>query len=195
MKYQHYIIIPAGLFIAVFFSGCSLLGGLTQIGCGFVEDSAHCYQASAIQSSNAETCDKIKQPEQFKEVGSNPPKDKCYYNVAGNTGEAQVCTRIQGGLFSYEKDDCVSDVAVETEDYSDCGLSSMVNECVQPVVDKQQQRVEDLLAATNDGETATPEQIQQLQADMNKMSQAYEMMTNIQKTEFDMNMATVRNLK
>lgn len=195
MKYQRFIILPACLGLAVFFSGCSLLGGLTEIGCGFIEDSAHCYQAAAIQSSSADTCDKIKQPEQFKDAGSNPPQDKCYYNIAGNTGEAEVCTKIQGGLFSYEKDDCVSDVAVKTEDYSDCSISSAVNECLQPVIDKQQQRVEDTLAATNNGATATPQQIQQVQADMDKLAKVFESMSSIQQAEFNMNMTVVRNLR
>jgi len=30
-------------------------------------------------------CAKVKQPADFKSVGSNPPKDKCYLMVAENT--------------------------------------------------------------------------------------------------------------
>ena len=42
--------------------------------------------------------------------------------VAENTGDVDACKNIKGGQMSYSKDECILDVAVSTENPSDCNL-------------------------------------------------------------------------
>ena len=76
-------IIPILIFSTLFLSGCSLLTELGGLMCTLMPDSDHCYQFTAIQSGSPAACENIKGTK-FKESGSNPPRDKCYLQIAIN---------------------------------------------------------------------------------------------------------------
>ena len=59
-------------------SWCDLFGSDP---CKWDPDSKHCYQAEAVNAWDPSICAKIDGKE-FKQYGSNPPKDKCYMMVA-----------------------------------------------------------------------------------------------------------------
>jgi hypothetical protein len=101
-------------------SGCNLIGGFEGIACLFIPDSAHCYQGAAVDNGDPGDCEKVVQPEKFKDLGSNPPKDKCYLMVAQNTGDLDACDKIAGGPMSYTKEECFLTVSVENENPSGC---------------------------------------------------------------------------
>lgn len=89
----------------LFLTGC--LGELIGATCEYLDDQDHCYQSAAVQNGNPEDCEKVK-GEGFS--GSNPPKDKCYLQIAENTADAEVCDQIEGGIMSYTKEGCVEGV-------------------------------------------------------------------------------------
>ncbi|MDD3861605.1 MAG: hypothetical protein PHP74_01820 [Candidatus Gracilibacteria bacterium] len=99
--------------------GC--LGELIAITCDFIPDSDHCYQSAAVQSADPTGCDKIS-GEGFE--GSNPPRDKCYMQIAANTGDLDICKRMQGGFMSYTPEECFYETAVNNENPSGCNLLS-----------------------------------------------------------------------
>ena len=127
--------IPAGTIAMValaiampfFLSGCSLIGGSEEMGCELAPDPAHCYQDAAVSQGDADICDKVVQPEKFKDMGSNPPQDKCYLMVAENTGSLDACEKIKGGLMSYSKDDCILEISLSTENPDGCQMLSGEN--------------------------------------------------------------------
>jgi prefoldin subunit 5 len=90
--------------------------------CASDPESHHCYQNLAVERADPSLCAKISAPEGFDK--SNPPKDKCYLMVAQSTGDATVCNNIIGGEFSYEKSNCIVDVAVAQKDFSACDMLS-----------------------------------------------------------------------
>ena len=102
-------------------------------------DSDHCFQFTAVQSGDPESCDKIKWTK-FKDTGSNPPQDKCYLQVAVNKWDFDTCNKIKGWPLSYTKDGCIGDVgnkilgdAVEKDDIGWClalkKIPSKYSEC------------------------------------------------------------------
>jgi len=113
----------AVLLLVVSFLTTGCLSKLEDIACMLLPDSDHCYQSSAMQSGNADDCERIK-GEKFKDTGSNPPRDKCYLNIAENTGDLEVCKRIKGGLMSYTKEECYLNVAVKFENPAGCKMLS-----------------------------------------------------------------------
>lgn len=96
--------------------GCGL-SDLISVSCGFMDDSDHCYQSAAVQGSEPDECAKIK-GEGFS--GSNPPRDKCYLQIAENTGDYNVCKKIEGGIMSYSEDECVTSIATKNSDPDGC---------------------------------------------------------------------------
>lgn len=96
-------------------TGC--LGDLIGIACDFVPDGDHCYQAAAVQSADPYGCEKV-EGEGFK--GSNPPRDKCYLQIAENTGDYSACDYIKGGLMSYTKEQCILGAAIAHDDPVGC---------------------------------------------------------------------------
>ncbi len=114
MKKKHalFLVVPAASLIL---TGC--LDDILGFGCGFSSDSDHCYQSAAVQGSDTDECAKIK-GEGFK--GSNPPRDKCYLQIAENTGDYSACDKIQGGLMSYTKEQCIMGAAVSHDDPAGC---------------------------------------------------------------------------
>lgn len=97
-------------------AGCGL-GEIIEISCSLMDDSDHCYQAAAVQSANPDDCAKVT-GEGFS--GSNPPRDKCYLQIAENTGNYDACDRIEGGFMSYSREECIRNAAVKHEDPEAC---------------------------------------------------------------------------
>ena len=109
------------LAMPILFSGC--LAGINKWACSFFDDPDHCMQNMAIQSANPDDCAHIK-GEDFASSGSNPPRDKCYKTIAENTGDASICDEIEGGMYSYTKEECIASTAVKNDDPGACmGLS------------------------------------------------------------------------
>lgn len=92
----------------VLLSGC--LGDLIEWSCLFSEDEEHCYQAAAVQNAEPDDCEKVV-TERFEH--SNPPRDKCYLQIAENTGDPTVCDEIVGGPASYTREGCLNAVLSE----------------------------------------------------------------------------------
>ena len=100
-------------------SGCSLIGWLEGDTCDINTDP-HCNQGAAVDQGDDSDCAKVKQPADLKSVGSNPPKDKCYLMVAENTDNFDACDKIQGGMYSYTREECILDTATANEDPIGC---------------------------------------------------------------------------
>jgi|GEM_PF-681485 len=118
VRHAHPLFVLFVISLLLFLPGC--LGELMELSCLFIPDSAHCYQGAATQQGDAEKCEKIEAPAEFKSSGSNPPRDKCYLMIAQNTGDYSACSRIQGGAYSYTKEECVAGVAVSKVDPKGC---------------------------------------------------------------------------
>jgi hypothetical protein len=103
------------LVLPISLSGC--LGGMAGLTCYLLPDSDHCFQAAAMQENDPEGCKKIKGKD-FE--GSNPPRDKCYLKIAKNTGDLSVCDSIEGGMFSYTKEECYLETSIEHVNPSGC---------------------------------------------------------------------------
>jgi hypothetical protein len=99
-------------------AGCGL-GDLMAFTCQFMSNGDHCYQNAAVQDADPYGCEKVSGKD-FKDTGSNPPRDKCYLQIAENTNDYNVCKNIKGGLMSYTQEECVTDIAVNTEDPAGC---------------------------------------------------------------------------
>ncbi|MBS3176737.1 hypothetical protein J4457_05895 [Candidatus Woesearchaeota archaeon] len=106
--------------IAVLLTLPGCLGDLLEFSCIFIPDSSHCYQSAAVQDSDPYGCEKVTPPKEFASSGSNPPRDKCYLQIAQNTGDYDVCSNIKGGIGSYTKEECVGGIAVKNEDPEGC---------------------------------------------------------------------------
>lgn len=89
--------------------------------CANDPDSKHCYQDEALNASDPAICKKIK-GEEFKQYGSNPPRDKCYMMVAAKLGDYSICNKIKWGEMSYTKTDCIFEVINEQWDPKWCDL-------------------------------------------------------------------------
>ena len=75
---------------ALLLAGC--LGDVMEVFCETGPDSDHCYQAAAVQEAEPDGCAKGA-GEGFS--GSNPPKDKCFLQIAENTGGVRTDHRGQ----------------------------------------------------------------------------------------------------
>ncbi|MFA4930305.1 MAG: hypothetical protein WC570_00345 [Patescibacteria group bacterium] len=93
------------LLMLVFLPGC--VGRAFSILCPYLFDNAgHCFQRAAVFDNDPDLCAEIAQPPEWKDAGSNPPKDKCYLMIAEKTGDSAPCEYIEGGLGSYTKEEC-----------------------------------------------------------------------------------------
>ena len=99
--------------------GCNLIGGGEDLSC-LMSSDPHCYQNVAVSEGDADVCAKVKQPEQFKDMGSNPPQDKCYLMEAQNTGDLSACDKIKGGPMSYTREECILEASEANQDASGC---------------------------------------------------------------------------
>lgn len=103
-------------------TGC--LGDLLDWGCEFTDDQGHCFQASAVQDSEPERCEKV--TSDF--TSSNPPQDKCYLQIAENSGDPLVCDNIKGGPASYTQEECIAGV-MRHGSPEECKTSEDENAC------------------------------------------------------------------
>jgi hypothetical protein len=107
------------LILPFFLTGC--VGNINEWACSFFDNPDHCLQNAAIQDGNSDGCSKIK-GEDFEDSGSNPPRDKCYLKIAENTGDLSVCDKIEGGMFSYTKEECILSTSVKFKNPSGCAM-------------------------------------------------------------------------
>lgn len=121
MKHWKSTIVLWFLLLSSFFlSGCdSILWFIWQKVCDLAPDTDHCFQWSAVQAGSPEWCDKIKWTK-FKDVWSNPPRDKCYMTIAMNKWDYSVCNRIKWWMMSYTKEECISQTAIKKDDPTGC---------------------------------------------------------------------------
>lgn len=177
------ILVPIFILSVLLLAGCSLLGDLASFGCSFSDDSTHCYQGAAIQKGDPNACEKVKQPDEFKSAGSNPPKDKCFMLIAENKEEPEVCKRIQGGMYSYTKEECAQPIIDDVQ--------TNINNYFMEKADKLQKGVAENLSKSD----FSDKEVADLQAQMAKLQRAQEMMSNLQKSMHDQQMAVVANIK
>ena len=97
-------------------SWCDLFGSDP---CKWDPDSKHCYQAEAVNAWDPSICAKIDGKE-FKQYGSNPPKDKCYMMVAAELWNYDICNKIKWWMMSYTKEDCIMEVINKNDDPGWC---------------------------------------------------------------------------
>lgn len=108
------------LFVA-FVATFPLLAWCRDDPCADDPDSKHCYQNEAVEAGDPSMCNKISGKE-FKQYGSNPPRDKCYMMVAAKIGDYSICNKIKWGEMSYTKADCIFEVINEQSDPKWCDL-------------------------------------------------------------------------
>ncbi|PIY93516.1 MAG: hypothetical protein COY69_01240 [Candidatus Magasanikbacteria bacterium CG_4_10_14_0_8_um_filter_32_14] len=101
----------------LFLTGC--VSNINEWACSFFDNPDHCLQNAAIQDANSGTCEKI-EGINFKSAGSNPPQDKCYLRIAENTGDLDACNKIEGGPYSYTKEECILNTATKFKNPSGC---------------------------------------------------------------------------
>ncbi|EKD25169.1 MAG: hypothetical protein ACD_80C00111G0006 [uncultured bacterium (gcode 4)] len=89
--------------------------------CADDPDSRHCYQKEAVDNNDPSQCKNIDWSD-FKQYGSNPPKDKCYMMVAASNGDYWLCNKIKWGEMSYSKADCIFEVISAQDDPKGCDL-------------------------------------------------------------------------
>lgn len=120
------------LILPFLLTGC--VGTINEWACQFFDDPDHCYQNAAVQDGNPDACKNIK-GEDFSDSGSNPPRDKCYLRIAENTGDLGVCDKIEGGAYSYTKEECILGTSVEHKNPSGCMMLSGADKesCVSQV--------------------------------------------------------------
>lgn len=126
--------LAAVLPLTLLLSGC--LGDVMEVFCDNAPaqmmgdgegDADHCYQAAAIQEGKADGCENV---EGKRFTGSNPPKDKCFLEIAENTGDISVCKRIEGGFMSYTQEECERNT-LRTNGPEDCVGSENEDACRQ----------------------------------------------------------------
>ena len=133
------IILLLLLCVLLLVTGCAwnLLYALLGAGCD-VSSDPHCSQNEAIASSDPTTCEKVTAPAEYAKLGTDPPKDKCYLEVAENTGNDTNCAKMQGGPGGYEPSECYTKIAEDKLDPTDCAkitgeTDTTPDECYQAV--------------------------------------------------------------
>lgn len=181
------------LLLTLSISSCNwILWWITELWCNFAwDESWHCYQTAAIQQGNSEWCEKINQPEEFKKAWSNPPKDKCYLQIAEKTNDPDVCNKIQWWLFSYDKKECFENVAEKNENIDSCKWAWNISWCMQKIISKKQTELDNIKKIMDDPNISQ----EKLQQAMNNYKKMFEMLWNMTKTMQDMQMTPVRNLR
>lgn len=174
------------------FSGCGL-SDLTQVACQSSGNDPHCSQEAAVQSDVADNCDKVAQKEEFKALGSNPPRDKCVVMVAANNEDPAKCDNVKGGTMSYTKEDCLKAISDTAHDPATCSKlgGADVGSCVNNVAQKTFDDIERL----KNMKIKTAQDVQELQANLDKLQKTQEMLTNINKTKMEMERSVVQNFR
>ena len=171
--------------------GCGL-ADVTQEACTIGQDSVHCMQEAAVEAGDVAKCDSIAQREDFKALGSNPPRDKCVVMVAANNEDPSVCKNIKGGAMSYSTADCTKAIADTARNPDTCGkLGGDQGSCANTVA----QNVFDDVAKLQKMTKPLTQDVKEVQDNLAKMQKMNEMLTNINKAQLDASMAVVRNLR
>jgi hypothetical protein len=105
-----------------FIPGCFL----EDMSCGFFDEPDHCYQWWAIQQKDTEKCENI--PGTGWE-GQNPPKDKCYLEIAVKTGDPDDCLGAEGGWNGYDRHDCYQWMGQDDHSADVCDKHEYEEEC------------------------------------------------------------------
>jgi len=173
--------------------GCDPVVGIARFMCAFDPDPVHCRQEASVEANNEKDCDNIGQKAEYAKFGSNPPQDKCYMMVAANQQDPAACDRIKGGVGSYSKEECLDGIAKTATSPDTCGklTGQAASTCASNVSTGLQAQIQAENAKSNPDQA----KLQQLQADMAKISKTLEMITNLQKTQNDMQNSAVKNLR
>lgn len=177
---------------AMILPGCGLADA-TQTACIFTGNDPHCEQEAAVQTGNADNCDRVEQKEEFKKIGSNPPRDKCVSMVAANNEEPATCDKVKGGPLSYSKEDCMKGIADTARDPDTCSkfekpdMASCVNGVAQKAIEDGKKL--EKMASRKERD------IKELQEKMNKIQKLNEMLSGLVKTQFDTQRQIVNNLR
>lgn len=136
------------------------------------KEAAHCYQEAALQQNDETVCDKAPQAQEFKTAWSNPPQDKCYFMVAENKRDPEVCKKIKWWMLSYS-----------------------VNECMTQVLDNAEQDISTKLEGVTEGKKLSDAELLKIQKQMSDYSKMTEMMTNLTKNIHSTNQSLLQNLR
>lgn len=192
LQRQYNLLAIVALGVAVtFLPGCDLVD--LQIATCDVSGDPHCFQEAAVQSENADNCDTVAQKEEFKKVGSNPPRDKCVVMVAANNEDPTTCKKAQGGLLSYSEQDCLKGIADTASRPDTCKTlgQQYIEVCVNSVTKNTIADIDEFSKKPK----KTDEDVQILQQKMKDLEKMNEMMTDVIKAEFEMKKAIVANLR
>ncbi|MFZ6015629.1 MAG: hypothetical protein ACOYUZ_04740 [Patescibacteria group bacterium] len=170
MQKKYFYII---LLMPLIFSGCTVIGAAEEVACGFIsgKDQDHCYQDAAKRKDSFDTCAKIK-AETFSALEGPATRDKCYLQVSEQKGDPSGCEKIEGGMISYSKEECVNSV-----------LGKKLDDLQAKIQEEQ-----------NNGEV-TEATLKEQQALMDQSQKYYELLSEINKQKHDMQMNAIRNLK
>lgn len=187
-------------FSTLFFSGCSLITDLGNMMCTLMPDSDHCFQFTAVQSGSPAACERIKGTK-FKDGGSNPPRDKCYLQIALNKWDHSICSNIKGGIMSYTQAECIGNVgdkllkeAVDKDDINSCKklksfpISSTYTDCVGKLANAEKlksgdTKIESLIESLkkNPDDRDLQKELAKLKADKQTK---YELMTDAERSAY-----------
>ncbi|MEI7512671.1 MAG: hypothetical protein WCK01_04415 [Candidatus Uhrbacteria bacterium] len=176
---------------AFFLQGCGL-ESLQFAACN-VNGDPHCFQEAAVQSDDADNCDTVAQKQEFKQVGSNPPRDKCVVMVAANNEDPSTCKKTQGGMYSYNEADCLKGIADSARDPSVCSKLGDANmaACVQSATQNTYDDIDEFSKKPK----KTQADIAEIQRKMDELQKLNGMMTNIMKEKFETEKAVISNLR
>ncbi len=192
-KCKSNVLLPLLLAASMFsFAGCGV-ADLVQIACDASSGDPHCTQEAAVQSDVVENCDKVAQKDEFKQFGSNPPRDKCVVMVAANNEDPAKCDNVKGGVMSYTKEDCLKGITETARDPATCSKlgSKDLGACINSVAEKTFADIDKL----KDMKSKTKQDIAELQSKMSDLSKQAELLTNINKSKYDMQRGVIGNLR
>ena len=171
--------------------GCGI--SLPSVACDVTGGDPHCNQEAAVESGNADNCDTVAQKEEFKKVGSNPPRDKCVVMVSANNEDPKTCKKAQGGLLSYSEKDCLEGVAETAHEPATCSTlgGEYAKVCANSVAKKTMEDIDEF----NKKPKRTAEDIRIMQLKMQQLGKMQQDLTEIIKAEYEMKMTVVKNLR
>ncbi len=170
---KKYIPFVSLLVLPLVLSGCGVVGTIEELGCGFVsgKDQDHCYQDAAKRKDSFDTCGKIK-AETFSALEGPATRDKCYLQVAEQKRDPSGCEKIEGGMISYTKE-----------------------ECVNSIFEKDMTDLQEKMDAAKDDPELEAQVTKEQQELADKMQKFYQMLSDINKSQYDMQKSAVQNLR
>lgn len=178
---------------AVTLPGCDFVAGLTRFSCVMSGDPVHCMQDAAVQSGNPDECNNVAQKEEFRSMGSNPPRDKCVMMTAMNSEDPSMCSKVKGGAMSYSKEDCEQSVAENATKPSTCEQlsGSIGSTCADKVTEQTTAEVSALLNKPD----MTEADIQAAQKKMDDISKLESLMSDLARSQYVMQKTAISNLR